>query len=72
MQCEDWELFASYQRWGQRYGDTDTLWEKLHEKFFEKMLAEKELYFYVGTDGQYGQWLIIGLYYPPKGTGGMQ
>ena len=71
MQCEDWELLESYRSWGQRYGDEDTLWEKLHEKFFEKMLAEKELYFYVGTFSQYPTWLIIGLYYPPKGTGGM-
>ncbi len=69
LQCEDWELLESYRSWGQHYRNVDILWEKLHEKFFEKMLAEKDLYFYVGMFSQYPTWLIIGLYYPPKGTG---
>ncbi len=66
MQCEDWELFESYRRWGQRYKNIDILWEKLKDKFFYKMKNEKDLHFIMGTHSQYPTWFIIGLYYPPK------
>lgn len=65
IQCEDWELFESYRRWGKRYGYVNLLWEKLHDKFYKSML-NNDLYFYVGTFSQFPTWLIVGLYYPPK------
>ena len=64
IQCEDWELLESYRSWGKRYHNSDILWEKIHEKYFEWM-KKRDLYFYVGTYSLYPTWLIIGLYYPP-------
>jgi hypothetical protein len=66
MQCEDWELFESYRSWGKRYGNPELLWEKLKEKFFTKMINDRDLYFIMGTHSQYPTWFIIGIYYPPK------
>ncbi|MDK2915959.1 MAG: hypothetical protein PWR25_516 [Euryarchaeota archaeon] len=64
--CEDWELLEAYRRWGQEYGDTQILWEKLYDKFYTWMLNERDLYFVVGMHSLQPTWLIIGLYYPPK------
>ncbi len=66
MTCEDWELLEAYRSWGSQYSDVDELWEKLYHKFLSNMMKNHNLYFYMGTESQYGQWLIIGLYYPPK------
>lgn len=66
MQCEDWELFASYRSWGNNYTDLETLWAKLKEKYFDWMLKERDLYFVMGMYSQYPTWFIIGIYYPPK------
>lgn len=64
IQCEDWELLESYRSWGPKYKDPDLLWEKLHDKFYKKMI-ESNLHFYVGMFSQFPTWLIVGLYYPP-------
>ncbi|GLI45251.1 hypothetical protein [Methanoculleus bourgensis] len=64
--CEDWELLEAYRRWGQKYGDVQTLWEKLYGRFYAWMLNERDLYFVVGMHSLQPTWLIIGLYYPPK------
>ncbi len=66
MQCEDWELFEAYRRWGIHYGDPHLLWKKLKERFFTWMTQKRDLYFIMGTHSQYPTWFIIGLYYPPK------
>ena len=66
MQCEDWELLESYRRWSKRYKSKDELWEKIYYKFYTKMINEKDLYFFVGTESLYGRWLIIGVFYPPN------
>ncbi|MGI6023395.1 MAG: hypothetical protein ACOX8D_09780 [Methanoculleus sp.] len=64
--CEDWELLEAYRRWGQKYGNVQTLWEKLYGKFYTWMLNERDLFFVVGMHSRHPTWLIIGLYYPPK------
>jgi len=68
MQCEDWELFESYRKWGERYGDPEILWEKLRDRFYTKMLEKRDLHFIMGMYSQYPTWFIIGIYYPPKET----
>jgi hypothetical protein len=65
IQCEDWELLESYRKWGPTYGNTDILWEKLKNKYYDYML-ERDLYFYMGMFSRYKTWLIVGLYYPPR------
>ncbi len=64
MTCEDWELFASFNNWKDKYGDL--LWQKLYEKYYTELYEGRDLHFYVGTHSQYPVWMIIGLYYPPK------
>ena len=66
MQCEDWELFESYRRWGKKYAKKDMLWDKLKERFLKWMIQKRDLHFILGTHSQYPTWFIIGLYYPPK------
>lgn len=68
MQCEDWELFEAYRRWGKDYGTTELLWDKLKYGFFTRMLEKRDMYFVMGTYSQYPTWFIIGIYYPPKDT----
>lgn len=72
IQCEDWELLESYRNWGWRYQNTDELWQKLHQKYYEDMLRRRDLYFIMGMYSQYPTWLIIGLYYPPKNVSEQQ
>ncbi len=63
MTCEDWELFEAHRTWINKYGDKT--WDAIHERFFNFMKG-RDLYFFMGTESQYGKWLIIGIYYPPK------
>lgn len=65
IMCEDWELFESYRSWWKTYPNVKTLWEKLHERFFDFMIRN-DIHFYMGMYSQMPTWLIIGLYYPPK------
>jgi hypothetical protein len=69
MTCEDWELFESNRKWPERYGTPEMLWEKLHDRYFTRM-KDADLQFFMGTESQYGSWLIVGLYYPKKPAGG--
>jgi hypothetical protein len=66
MSVEDWEVFESFRSWLKYYnGDYNVMWAKMKEKYYDFM-NQRDLYFYMGTDSQYGSWMIIGLYYPPK------
>ena len=65
MTCEDWEAFESYRRWRSNYPDEDVLWQKMKQRYLNWM-AGRDLHFFMGTHNRYGNWLIIGLYYPPK------
>ena len=51
---------------GKRYGDADTLWDKLKDRFFTWMIDGRDLYFIMGMYSQYPTWFIVGIYYPPK------
>lgn len=63
--CVDWELCQAYRRFRQEYG---TKWEnKLIERFETDMILRCNTYFFVGTmHGHPGEWIIIGLFYPPE------
>jgi hypothetical protein len=64
--CEDWELFQSYRKWRWIYKDKKELWEKIRQRYFDYMVTERDLYFFMGTYFLQPSWLIVGLYYPPK------
>jgi hypothetical protein len=65
IMCEDWELYQSSRSWINTYGTEEAVWEKIHEKFFDKFKKENDLHFFVGTHNQWKTWIIIGVYYPP-------
>lgn len=60
----DWEVSMLYWNCFQRYGKQ---WEQEFRKKLEDEFAQKDLYFLMGTVHRFpDQWLIVGLFYPPK------
>ncbi len=60
----DWEAGALYWRCVNDYGKN---WEKKFRERYEEDFLAKDLIFLMGTIHRFpGQWLIIGLIYPPK------
>lgn len=66
----DWEVGALFWNCYRSYGDN---WESPFRQKMEEELPSKDLMFLMGTVHRFpGQWLIVGLFYPPKpkpGTG---
>ncbi len=65
--CEDWELLESWRDWKSKYKTTELLWQKIKQKYFEWMKT-RNLHFIIGTESRFNKFLIIGVYYPPKGS----
>jgi len=65
MSCTDWEMAEAYRGWKIKYGDG---WEaKFRERFERDMIEKFDTHFFVGTmHGHPKNWLIVGLFYPPK------
>ena len=63
MTCEGWELFESVRRWNYPPREKE---EKIKYKYYTYMKEKRELYFYMGMISKFPQWVIIGLFYPPK------
>lgn len=65
MMCTDWEMGESYRRWRRDYGRD---WERVFRQRFEAEMIEKfDTHFFVGTVHQHpNNWIIVGLFYPPK------
>lgn len=69
MMIEDWEVMELYRKMRDKYGVEDAL-KKVKERFLDYICSsEKETYFFVGTVLQYGTWIILGTFWPPKGKG---
>lgn len=68
IMCEDWELYESARTWISTYKTDEATWKAIHDKYFTKFRNEKDLCFIVGTHYIYKTWMIIGVYYPPKGS----
>ncbi len=68
IMCEDWELYESARTWIRRYGTDDATWKAVHDKYLREFRDEKDLCFVVGTHYIYRTWMIIGVYYPPRGS----
>ncbi len=71
LSCTDWEIGESYLRWRKQYGDD---WEKkFRERYEDDMINKNDTHFFVGTvHGHPSEWIIIGLFYPPKSNDGIQ
>jgi len=65
LMCVDWELGQSYRSWKQKYG---TKWEwAIINRYETDMILKYDTHFFVGTmHGHPHEWIIIGLFYPPK------
>lgn len=71
LMIEDWELgalFFSYIRKG--FSETFAC-NKVKEKFFDSLVRERDLYFFLGTSLKWhnvgtNPFMIIGVFYPPK------
>ena len=64
--CTDWEIGESFRKWRRQYGPD---WESQFRQTYEhRMIEERETGFFVGTVHRHPtSWLIVGLWYPPKG-----
>lgn len=62
LTCEDWELFEAIRKWKYPPKEKEL---KIKKKFFDWM-KKRDIYFYVGMLSTFPNWIIIGLFYPPK------
>jgi len=66
MMIEDWEVMELYRKMREQHGESQGL-EKVKEKFLNQICSpERDTHFFVGTILQYGTWIIIGTFWPPK------
>lgn len=64
MKIVDWEVIQAYRGFRAQYGRR---WEAKFREKFETWMAGRDLHLYVGTMLKYPtQWIIVGLYYPPR------
>ncbi|MEW6069760.1 MAG: hypothetical protein AB1485_04010, partial [Candidatus Thermoplasmatota archaeon] len=64
--CEDFEVGNLYRNVKAKYSDEHIVYEKMKYRLFDWMREARDLYFVMGTEIKYGQYLIISLVYPPK------
>ncbi|MFA6336164.1 MAG: hypothetical protein WCX48_11570 [Bacteroidales bacterium] len=72
LMIEDWELGALY--WNclkKAHGDEKIACQKVKEKYFDYMVNERDLHFFMGTTKKFhnvspNPFIIIGTFYPPK------
>lgn len=70
LSCTDWEMGQSWRSWRDKYGP-DGWEEKFRQKYDLEMIEKNDTHFYVGTVHQHpAEWIIVGLFYPPKDTQG--
>jgi len=62
----DWELNELVRNILKQESDSKIVAQKIKERFYDFMLG-RDLYFILGTHFKFGTWMIIGLFYPPKG-----
>lgn len=63
---EDWELGALFLRERASKGEQEAI-QSVRNKFLDDLCgADKDTRFFVGTRHPLNQWLVIGVFYPPK------
>ena len=67
LMIEDWEICELYRSEKQRLCEKESLL-KVAEKYKDQFLNTKELYFTLGTENNWNNWLIISVFYPKKVT----
>jgi hypothetical protein len=65
LMVEDWEICALYRSEKLRLGEQQSL-IKVDDKYKDNFINKKDLYFIVGTESNWNNWLIISVFYPMK------
>lgn len=66
LTIRDWELGVLYLKMRDQYGEQGAV-EKVRQKYLDQICApDKDTRFFVGTMYPYNQWMIIGVFWPPK------
>lgn len=68
LMIHDWELMQAYRRWRQKYESQQALLDKIRETWLDKLCSpKKDVYFFVGNVWRHPkQFMILGVFYPPK------
>ena len=68
LSCTDWDICDTYLKWKDKY-PVDWKFE-LREKFEREMIERNDTHLFVGTLRAHpANWIIVGLFYPPKNGG---
>lgn len=71
MMIEDWEAGALYWRCVDQGATPDEAAKKVRAKFLDQMCAtDRDTHFFVGTVLSHGTWVIVGVFWPRKGSAG--
>ncbi len=65
----DWEIFELYRTLKVRNPfDMQKVLEKIKDKWYKEMLSKnKDFYFIIGTQFRWPTWMVLGVFWPPKG-----
>ncbi len=66
LMVEDWELLALYRFLVKKGDSKEVAVKKCIQKYKDEFLSKRDVGFFVGTESSWNNWLIIGVYYPPK------
>lgn len=73
LQITDWEIYQLCRKLMRKYGNRKAvIYEHLKAKYFDEMLAERDVYFFLGTTRHWhirrskNPFMIVGVFYPPK------
>jgi hypothetical protein len=73
LQITDWEIYELCRKLIRKYGNRRmVIYQHLKAKYFDEMLAERDLYFFLGTTRHWhirrskNPFMIVGIFYPPK------
>ena len=66
---EDWELGVLYRKEVERLGDEQAAIASVRKKFFDEIChPSRDTRFFMGTVFPYNTWVVIGVFWPPKGV----
>ena len=66
MTIFDWETAQSYRKFKRMYKTDEMTKEKLREKWLKYFFKDRESYFIVGTDSQWGSFMILSIVSPRR------
>jgi len=67
LMVEDWEICQLFRAERERLGE-DAALQKVAQKYYDEFTKEKELFFVLGTESNWNNWLIISVFYPKRET----